>query len=164
MKRKQFLFITLGFNLYWFLAVWGQESFLWVLVLMLVACWWVLRDCWPFVAIVAPIGILMDTLLNYFGVFQFTENQLPLWLILLWFGFISFAWALRTVIQIYPPYVIITIGSIGGAASYWAGLRLQAVAWPLGVPETLGILVAAWLLFSSILLMVLKYSSTRWEG
>jgi hypothetical protein len=100
--------------------------------------------------------------LGYLGVYQFEGNVIPLWLILLWLGFASFVWLLRKVIQNYSPYVLVIIGSIGGTVSYWAGLRLEAVGWPMGIPVTVMITLVGWLVYSIILLVLLKLSVQRW--
>ncbi|MDX1301444.1 DUF2878 domain-containing protein [Photobacterium sp.] len=164
MPRLHFLAITLGFNLYWLLAVWGQFDYIWLLIVMLIGCWWTFRGSWRFAIIAGITGISMDMLLSYFGVYQFAGNALPLWLILLWLGFSSFVWLVRKVIQNYPPYVLVIIGSIGGMISYWAGFRLEAVSWPLGIPVTVIILLVAWLVYFMILLVLLKKCIHRWEG
>jgi hypothetical protein len=162
MPRFHFLAITLGFNLYWLLAVWGQFDYIWLLIMMLVACWWIFRGSWRFAIIAAITGISMDVLLSYVGVYQFEENVIPLWLILLWLGFASFVWLLRNVIRNYSPYVLVVVGSIGGTISYWAGFRLEAVSWPMGIPVTVMITLLGWLIYSMILLLLLKLSVQRW--
>ncbi len=162
MPRFHFLAITFGFNLYWLLAVWGQFDYIWLLIVMLVACWWIFQGSWRFAIIAATAGISMDALLSYFGVYQFDGNAIPPWLILLWLGFASFVWLLRKVIQNYSPYVLVIIGSIGGTVSYLAGLRLEAISWPMGIPVTMMITLVSWLVYSIILLVLLKLSVQRW--
>jgi hypothetical protein len=162
MPKFHFLAITLSFNLYWLLAVWGQLNYLWLLITMLIACWWIFRDSWRFATIAATAGISMDALLSYFGIYQFDGNAIPAWLILLWLGFASFVWLLRKVIRNYPPYVLVIIGCIGGTFSYWAGFKLEAVNWPMGTPVTVVVTLVGWLVYSMILLVLLKLCVQRW--
>ena len=86
-----------GFYGFWLLAVIGQNSLAWVLAVLLLAhfIFTPTRVADLKVLSLALLGLSMDGLLAWFGVFSF--SQWPLWLVLLWLGFVltlghSLAW------------------------------------------------------------------------
>lgn len=157
--KLQFLMVTCGFNVYWILAVWGQYRFIYLLVLMLIMSWWFFSVNWRFVLSASLIGIVMDATLYHTGFYLFPDGGFPLWLILMWFGFTSFMWISRKVIQSYSANVLIVLGSVGGMLSYIGGNRLEAVDWPLGWVNTALMVALCWLALSYILLTLLSMFS-----
>ncbi len=157
MATKHFFVITSMFNLYWFLAVWGQHRFIPLLVFVLLITWWHHKPNWRFVCGISALGCSVDIGLNLVGIYQFTESLLlPIWLLLLWFGFATFVWLSKAVILRYSTRVLVIVGGIGGMVSYWGGFRLDAVAWPLGKLMTMPIALLCWLGLSLAIVTALR--------
>ncbi|GAB1042773.1 DUF2878 domain-containing protein [Shewanella algae] len=113
------------------------------------------------VLIPAVIGIALDAMLHRGGVFEFDSPSrlLPLWLCCLWGHFaatlgVSLAW-----LRDLPKWQQALFGAVGGAGSYLAAFRLEAVAWPLGQSATFSLLILIW----SLLLPLLSYCNLRLE-
>ncbi|TWO84722.1 hypothetical protein AYI75_09350 [Shewanella algae] len=113
------------------------------------------------VLIPAVIGIALDAMLHRGGVFEFDSPSrlLPLWLCCLWGHFaatlgVSLAW-----LRDLPKWQQALFGAVGGAGSYLAAFRLEAVAWPLGQSATFSLLILIW----SLLLPLLSYCNFRLE-
>ncbi|AYV12806.1 DUF2878 domain-containing protein [Shewanella algae] len=113
------------------------------------------------VLIPAVIGIALDAMLYLGGVFEFDSPSrlLPLWLCCLWGHFaatlgVSLAW-----LRDLPKWQQVLFGAVGGAGSYLAAFRLEAVAWPLGQSATFSLLILIW----SLLLPLLSYCNFRLE-
>ncbi|MBO2669805.1 DUF2878 domain-containing protein [Shewanella algae] len=113
------------------------------------------------VLIPAVIGIALDAMLHLGGVFEFDSPSrlLPLWLCCLWGHFaatlgVSLAW-----LRDLPNWQQALFGAVGGAGSYLAAFRLEAVAWPLGQSATFSLLILIW----SLLLPLLSYCNLRLE-
>ncbi|MGI3002743.1 DUF2878 domain-containing protein [Shewanella algae] len=113
------------------------------------------------VLIPAVIGIALDAMLYLGGVFEFDSPSrlLPLWLCCLWGHFaatlgVSLAW-----LRDLPRWQQAFFGAVGGAGSYLAAFRLEAVAWPLGQSATFSLLILIW----SLLLPLLSYCNLKLE-
>ncbi|WP_345871218.1 DUF2878 domain-containing protein [Shewanella algae] len=113
------------------------------------------------VLIPAVIGIALDVMLHLGGVFEFDSPSrlLPLWLCCLWGHLaatlgVSLAW-----LRDLPKWQQALFGAVGGAGSYLAAFRLEAVAWPLGQSATFSLLILIW----SLLLPLLSYCNLRLE-
>ncbi|MCE9788466.1 DUF2878 domain-containing protein [Shewanella chilikensis] len=113
------------------------------------------------VLIPAVIGIALDAMLHLGGVFEFDSPSrlLPLWLCCLWGHFaatlgVSLAW-----LGDLPRWQQALFGAVGGAGSYLAAFKLEAVAWPLGQSATFSLLILIW----SLLLPLLSYCNLRLE-
>ncbi|GGE88893.1 DUF2878 domain-containing protein [Shewanella carassii] len=109
----------------------------------------------------AVIGIVLDAMLHLGGVFEFDSPSrlLPLWLCCLWGHFaatlgVSLAW-----LRDLPRWQQAFFGAVGGAGSYLAAFRLEAVAWPLGQSATFSLLIFIW----SLLLPLLSYCNLKLE-
>lgn len=130
MATRELVAVGVLFNLYWLLAVMGQNSYLWLLAVLLLVCWSLRRATWKFATALALCGILMDFTLSKLGIFAFDARGIPVWLVLLWFGFGTFVWLIREVVRRYRPGLVVLLGGIGGTASYFAGYRLGAGSSP----------------------------------
>ncbi len=92
-------------------------------------------------------GYLADSLLASLGLYQFNHatGQLPapLWLLGLWLGF---AGSLRHSLAYLTrrPRLLTAAGAIGAPLSYLAAMRLDAVAFPHGIPLTLTVIGITW--------------------
>ncbi|MDO6706972.1 DUF2878 domain-containing protein [Photobacterium sp. 1_MG-2023] len=156
LSTKALVAAGLIFNLFWLLAVLGQNDGVWLLMMALLVCWWRYPSCLKFVIPVAIAGSLMDSALMWTGIYRFEAGSLPIWLVVLWFGFGSFLWFLRMNLRRMSPLVLCIAGSLGGASSYLAGLQLGVVLWPLGKWLTFLIVSTCWLLFSGMVLMWIR--------
>ncbi|GAA4898490.1 DUF2878 domain-containing protein [Ferrimonas pelagia] len=144
MSARDLVLTSTAFNGFWLLAVWGQWD--WPLLLGLAAVWlrWPRAGLWALP--IALVGVGLDSLWTQAGVFRF--EQLPGWLLVLWLGFGTYAWALRRVVVAAPSHWLALIGACAGAMSYWAGVRLGAVSWPMGLVPTLSLLWLEWFLLT----------------
>ncbi|PSJ45784.1 DUF2878 domain-containing protein [Zobellella endophytica] len=134
----------LAFEGFWLLAVAGQNRWAWLTALLLAAHFWFspsrgadVRALW-----LAVPGLLTDAALAWAGVFVF--GHWPLWLALLWAGFVltlghSLVWLRR-----FSPSLMAFTGALAGTSSYLAGWRLGAVQLPLGCWVSAAILVPVW--------------------
>ncbi|UTV30067.1 DUF2878 domain-containing protein [Photobacterium atrarenae] len=159
MATRELVLIGVLFNLYWLLAVIGQNAYLWLLVALLFMSWWLRRATWKFATTLALCGILMDFILSQLDIFAFDTPGIPVWLVLLWFGFGTFVWMIREVVLRYHPGLVVLLGGVGGVVSYFAGYRLGAVSWPQGILPTLAALTVCWLGYSVLVLKLLSYTN-----
>ncbi|MGR5142708.1 DUF2878 domain-containing protein [Photobacterium sp. DNB23_23_1] len=156
MSGKKLIVVGLLFNVYWLIAVLGQQAYVWVLVLLFAACWWKFPSVWRYAFSIAVAGVLMDGVLSISNVLDFQVLLIPNWLIMLWLGFGTFVWFIKETIANYSAALISLLGGVGGAMSYFAGYRLQAVQWPLGVELTLMVLFLSWFVLSTAIVLMIK--------
>lgn len=108
--------------------------------------------------LLSVIGILMDSILNYLGIYDFSGTtavlpylNIPLWLAVLWLNFcftlsISLEWLLR------KPVIFTLACMVMGPVSYLAGRRFEVLSFS---DSNLWILSLEWLLFALIALFIL---------
>ncbi|MGO4998279.1 DUF2878 domain-containing protein [Oceanisphaera sp. W20_SRM_FM3] len=135
-----------GFYGFWFVAVMGQNSLAWVLgLLILVHFIFTLSRADDFkVLSLGLVGIAVDAVLTWGEVFAF--EQWPIWLALLWLGFVlTLGHSLRW-LAARPVWQQALLGAISGPSSYLGGWRLGAVDLPFGPWLTLAILAPVWAL------------------
>ena len=154
---------TLGnavlFQLGWFACVLGGNS-PWLLLAggaLLVHLLFISRSMAEvrLVVVVCLLGSAVDSLLLNAGVFAFKQPGLliPFWLILLWALLAitlnhCLAWTAK------PWWRAVLLGAIGGPLSYYAGQRLGAVQFPLGLWQTLLGLSVLWAGLFAVLVAV----------
>ncbi|MCE9679486.1 DUF2878 domain-containing protein [Shewanella sp. AS1] len=111
--------------------------------------------------LLVPIGVLVDGLLIHSGVFSSTSPQslgsidslFPLWLLLLWAIFaISFNHSLKWLTRTSFMGVAL-VGAIGGASSYWAGIKLGRLTTQWNEAELLLLLMPIWAALLPILVL-----------
>ncbi|GIU43737.1 DUF2878 domain-containing protein [Shewanella colwelliana] len=91
-----------------------------------------------------PIGVAVDKVLMELGLFYAGSEIFPLWLLLLWCMFvISLNHSLKWFAS-QPLLLIIAFGAVGGAGSYWAGIRLGVLQQALPAMTTIALLMIAW--------------------
>ncbi|MGF1801523.1 DUF2878 domain-containing protein [Vibrio gigantis] len=84
-----------------------------------------------------PLGLLLDSLMLYFGVFAVdsevaNQSWFPVWLICLWIMFlISFNHSLNWLLKC-SKVILFAIGFVAGTSSYWGGIKAGALltTWP----------------------------------
>lgn len=116
-----------GFQLFWFSCVLGQNSWLLLsfILLLLHIIYSPNRYSDLKVLPLALLGLSIDCGLTITGIFVF--STFPFWLILLWLGFIlSLDHSLNWVSKL-PAYQQSLIGGVAGTMSYLAGERFGAV-------------------------------------
>lgn len=142
------IFNLLGYNFTWFGLIYWGNAFIPVAITFLVAhFYWnrnrVLRE---FIIIfsVAYIGIVVDSILQFTGVFIFPEsNHLPLWLMALWVCFattITQSLSLLSYSKLYQGLV----GFFLAPLSYLAGQQLNVVEFGMTTIETYLLLSFIW--------------------
>ncbi|WP_153913622.1 DUF2878 domain-containing protein [Shewanella sp. TC10] len=100
------------------------------------------------------IGIALDTVLTFTGLFEFTV--FPFWLGLLWCYFaISLNYSLALFNRL-PISVQALLGGVFGSLSYIGGANLQAVSLPNGTVFSGLILLMVWSLMFPLLLWIAK--------
>ncbi|WP_394209638.1 DUF2878 domain-containing protein [Enterovibrio calviensis] len=155
------ILVSLAFNLYWFAAVVGQNSFLPLLVLVLIASMFMDRGVIIAIPLFALIGIAGDSVLMSSQFLVFDTPFLPLWLCLLWAGFGAYLWLIKDWILDKNIGVLIGAGSIGGAVSYLGGERLGAVSFGQPYWTTVAVLAIGWAVYSVLFLLLLKYFQSK---
>jgi hypothetical protein len=109
---------------------------------------------WLKVVAVIVLGVCVDLLNTYLGMFQFAREGFPLWLLSLWVAFAWYAFFLTPFLIRYPLIIVSIVGSAGGVLSYIAGYKLGAVS--LGLPLSLMSIVLAveWALLVAFIIRV----------
>jgi hypothetical protein len=140
--RTGFWPITLGFALYWVLAVIGREH-----VDMLLTIGALLAPLLPaarqrkWLLMAAPLGIVMDAAWHYCGVMRFIDQPaLPVWLIALWVTFSGWwYWLLPQLKTAVLPLAL--VGAIVDPVTYLIGWQLQAIT-PEATPQIMLLIIS----------------------
>ncbi|MFI0400580.1 MAG: DUF2878 domain-containing protein [Thiolinea sp.] len=117
--------------IWWGAALWGNAALVWLILLLGVHL--VLLHQAPkrdvlALCLIAPVGWGIDLSLQALG-FWDLHSQLPLWLLVIWAGFVlslfySLAW-----LQKFKPIYQALIGGLAGSLSYFAGAKLGALSF-----------------------------------
>ncbi|MFD2015366.1 DUF2878 domain-containing protein [Vibrio olivae] len=99
------------------------------------------------------LGIAVDWFNMRTHLLSFDSEFLPTWLISLWFIFAWYAYNLVPALRPFSSWLLIPIGGLLGASSYFAGYKLEAVALPHSLSVSLSALFIEW---SLIMLVILK--------
>lgn len=146
-----------GFQLFWFSCVIGQNSWL-ALSLLLLALHFIVspQRLLDFKVIsIAAIGIAIDLALTQLSFFNFSET--PYWLGILWFGFvISLANSMRWLGQ-KKLIVQMLFGGIAGSISYLTGEKFGAVSFGFDSITSSIILFLIWSILLPVLLRLIKF-------
>lgn len=145
MSQRWFLLVSAAvYTAAWWLAVLLQgEGLIWLCLLLLVHFALSPTRLKDFRLLpLALIGMTMDTLLMYAGVYEF--SAMPVWLMLLWLHFLLAMGHCLAWLGKQPIWVQVFTGVFGGAGSYIAGAELGAVAMPLGNLLTFLLIAPLW--------------------
>lgn len=130
---------AISFQLLWFIAVQGNDLFAVIAAAAHIGLYQfmgaVTRRQWCFIAAVALIGGLIDTLIGSAAIIAFhgaltikvhdwTWQLAPLWLWCLWLGFATTLLRSLSLLN-HRPLLAALIGSCAGPLSYWAGATLS---------------------------------------
>ncbi len=155
--------ISVWFQLLWFLAVLGQQDFqIPLLLLVAISYLWLFQKGKQYVAQalgLACLGIIVDSFNQLLGIFQFQTNLIPLWLLGLWMIFSWYANLIAMKLTQFPFILVVIIGALGGALSYFAGWRLGAVSWPYSPAFTFGVVAIEWALITGL---IVKSCCNKW--
>lgn len=100
------------------------------------------------IALFVVAGLLIDSLLQVFGVLAFfaPSRPIPFWLIVIWAGLaILPLHGLRWMQGRH--WINVFFGALGGPPAYWAGVRLGAASFPQSTVFSLAVLAVVWALF-----------------
>ena len=137
--------ITLVFNGFWLLCVLGKETTAVLSFLLLLMVWAYQTISLRFIFTVTVVGIVIDMSFVWIGAWQFSSAMwLPYWLALLWAGFSSWIWLMRSWLLSWSYLLIWLFFAVGGASSYWAGISLSAVSFIWHTPVMLVVLSTIW--------------------
>ena len=145
-----------GFQLFWFSCVLGQNNWLFLSVPLLASHFIFspqrARDFK--ILSLAIIGISIDFALTLSGFFIFSTP--PFWLALLWLGFIiSLDHSLQWLAKL-PPYIQALFGGIAGCLSYLTGEKFSAVDFGFSYSTSVVILLCIWCVLMPTLYKLLR--------
>lgn len=138
------------FQTIWFLAIFTQYEFVWVIGLLFVAFFLIspakTRDM-VLLMIVIVLGCVVDSALTLANLFLFNSAvfvvPIPFWLIALWGAFsLTLPYSLNYLQS--KTLLCALLGAIFGPISYWAGERFGAVVFPQSLGLTLFTLAIVW--------------------
>lgn len=75
----------------------------------------------------------------------------------LWLGFTAYIWLIRETIFSVNRIVICAFAGVGGALSYFAGVKLGAAVLPLGTMGSLAIIAAVWVIHGAVLNALMQW-------
>ncbi len=118
------------------------------------------------ILIVGLIGSVIETALMRVGLYAFTGHSLPwvcpIWMAALWMSFAAtLNHSLRWLHGRYGWAAV--LGAIGGPLSYYAGVRLGALAFLPTLEFTLRVLAMIWALIVPSLLFLTQFLSARFR-
>ncbi len=151
---KWFWAQLIAFQILWFSAVIGRNEWI-ILSLLLIAAHFMFTPSrgtdWRVIPI-ALIGITVDTMLTWGGFFVF--ETLPLWLGLIWIGFVLTLGHSMSWLRKLPTLMLVPIGAVAGTMAYLAGWKLEAVELPMGLTWTIATLAILWAILLPLLVQL----------
>ena len=162
------LFILINavcFQLVWWAGVLAQNQLL-LLSILLILSHFLLSPSARHDALVmgvcGAIGIAVDSLLVWFGVFEFAN--IPYWLGLLWLYFALCLDYSLSVFRKFPLWLQSVLGGVFGCLSYLAGAKFDAVELPLGDAWSALILALIWSGLFPVLLIISSKKLPYYNG
>lgn len=161
MSRTQLLNALL-FQIGWLVCVLGGD--LWALTVglaLLAAHWiWVSRERreWLVIGVGALLGMGVDSLLHALQLFRFETVSfgIPWWLAVLWLLFLTTLNHSLVALQ-RVPQLALPVGALGGPASYYAGVALEAARFGVALPQALAMLALVWAVLLPLLVLMMKF-------
>lgn len=144
------------FNVLWFSAVAGRESYIFLSGLLLALQFFysvaVAKVSWTLILRLFAVGLLLEAISISLGVIDFAGGYFPLWLVMLWLGFSSMApVALDWLVP--KPLFAVLIGAVSGPISYIAGIKLNA-----GTVESIPLVIATYAVVWGLMMAYLVFS------
>jgi len=154
-SRLFILMNALCFQLVWWAGVLAHNQFILLSVLLLISHFLFsksVRHDALLMCVCGVMGIAVDSLLLWFGVFEF--NITPYWLALLWCYFaLSLDYSLGF-FRTLPLWLQSLLGGLFGSLSYLTGAKFDAVVLPLGDVWSALVLALIWSGLFPVLLWV----------
>ena len=149
-----FIINLIAFDIAWFgLVYWGNLFIPFALLMLCLHFYFVSKtrkNEFYLICAVTLIGIYVDSMLQFLGVFVFADGQMmPLWLITLWFCFASTICHSLKFLQKSKLFQVL-VGALLAPISYIAGNEMNAVSFGLTVTNTFVILSILWSLLMVI--------------
>lgn len=123
------LFNILGFNLSWFGLILIGNKFIPLAVIFLAIHLYLVKHktCEiKLILTVTTIGIAVDSLLYYFGVYRFNDPALPIWLLVLW---ACFAATISTSLGFLSSSVLLQLlAGVLAPLSYLAAVKFSVIS------------------------------------
>jgi len=142
------------FKAMWLILVIGQNEYLW-LGAALLALQVIISPSKKVDFMIMPmamVGIVIDVILIFIGLFIF--EQTPYWLFLLWAGFaLSIGHSLQ-ILNKLPTAWLVIVGGLAGSGSYMTGWHFEAVQLPYGPAISSAVLFAIWALLLPFLMFI----------
>ena len=143
-----FIINVIGFDFIWFgLVYWGNVFIPVASVILGLHFYFVSKSKINelyLVCVIALIGILVDSSLQYFEIFIFPGgNSIPLWLVTLWFCFAATICHSLNFLQ-NSRLLQLLVGACLAPVSYLAGHKMDAVSFGLSISNTIIILSIVW--------------------
>lgn len=148
MSRWRFWLLTLGFDLYWGLAVALRER-IWLALSAVALLAWLLcpREVKVRLLVVAAGGVALDSLWLWSGLFSFNGIAFfPPWMLALWLVFACWWWLLQQRFALRAPLLAL-VGSLGGPFAYFVGERLGAMQLHQPALLVFGVLAVGWAIY-----------------
>ncbi len=137
----------IGFNVSWFgLVYWGNAFIPISLSLLLIHLYYFghKKHELRLVLLITLLGVLVDSLLQYFTVFVFEHNtHIPLWLITLWACFAATICHSLNFLSRHKALQLL-VGGLLAPLSYIAGYKLNVVNFTFSISMTYLILSIVW--------------------
>ncbi|MFT7558970.1 MAG: hypothetical protein ACI93R_000873 [Flavobacteriales bacterium] len=157
------------FNIVWFYAIWlscvmGQNEYLALPTALLIIHYLLIKDTLlevKLVGLIVLIGVSVDQLLALSGILIFEDTQvLPMWLIVLWFGFAS---TIPRSLKFLNKHWLLSsmLGGLGGTTSYLSGYALGAVTFGYPTLITSIILFIHWSILMVLFCTIASWLSKR---
>ena len=144
------------FNIGWFACLYFGDTAAWVVLpLTLILHAYVIPLTprqWGFVALLTPIGILVDTVFSLTGVLEFGAGIIvpPFWLVTMWILFATLL--MVTLFPLIPRrLVFIPLCALGGMFSYTAGVAISDSSFGLPHSIAMPLMAAAWAVIGIII-------------
>ncbi|OBT15936.1 hypothetical protein A9264_06535 [Vibrio sp. UCD-FRSSP16_10] len=166
--NKSLLVKSLWFQCLWFLAVIGRDSTVLLLFICVLAsiAFSYKKQHMPlsWLAMVVLVGVSLDLMHSFVGLFEFPDAGIPGWLALLWVSFVWYAYQMKSILTHFPLSLVCMVGALGAAGSYYAGMSFGAVHWPYANGLTAIILMIEWALVFALIIFSLNALQARQNG
>ncbi|UDQ81570.1 DUF2878 domain-containing protein [Erwinia rhapontici] len=160
MSRLRFWLLTLGFDLYWGLAVALRERIGLLLCAGALLAWLLSPRVMKLrLLLVALAGIALDSLWLGVDLFSFSgSHAFPVWMLALWLTFACW-WGL--ILHRFAPdwRWLIVAGAVGGPFSYFIGERFGGLQWHQSPAMALGALAIGWAIWLPLASRLLRRNS-----
>jgi len=152
----------IGFNICWFGLIYLGNSFIPIATIFLLTHLFILSDIrreQVFLVAVASIGIFIDATFSYLGLFIFTENIIPAWLVFLW---ICFATTIcHSLAFLEKNYWWQVIAGILAPLNYIAGEGVNVVSFGQSNVVTYLFLAPTWVILFIVFYRLKKNITTK---